>query len=71
MRDSLKFPIGTAATAMSISDGSILILFCFALVTNRKNQDSVLTFLQAMKGHVTGESTRYDQLTQSILHRPA
>ena len=66
--------IGTAAAARDISDGSILLLPqipCFALMTNRKNQDSVLIFLQAIKGHVTGTSARYDQLTQSVLHRPA
>jgi len=55
-------------------EGSILLLLqipCFALMTNRQNQDSVLTFLQAIKGHVTGRSARYDQLMQSILHRSA
>lgn len=55
-------------------DDSILLLPqipCFALMTNRKNQGRVLTFLQAIKGHVAGTSVRYDQLTQSILHRSA
>jgi hypothetical protein len=62
-----------AASGRVTGEGSILLLpqiLCFALMTNRQNQDSVLTFLQAIKGHVTGTSARYDQLTQSILHRP-
>lgn len=45
--------VGKAVAVMGISDSSILLLPqipCFALVINRKNQDSVLTFLQAKKG---------------------
>lgn len=40
-------------------------------MTNRKNQHSVLIFLQAIESHITGTPARYDQLTQFILHGPA
>jgi len=40
-------------------------------MTDRKNQDGVLHFLQAVEGQVTATSARDDQLPQSILYGSA
>lgn len=40
-------------------------------MTEGKNQDGVLILLQAIEGHVTASSARYDQLTQSAFYTTA
>ena len=38
---------------------------------DRKNQDSILIFLKAIKGDVARATSGYDQLSQAMLDRPA
>ncbi len=40
-------------------------------MTDRKNQDGVLIFFEAIEGQVTAASARYHQLPQFMLYRTA
>ena len=40
-------------------------------MADRKNQDGIPGFLEAVEGHISGTPSGYHQLPQFIFHRPA
>lgn len=43
----------------------------FTLMADRKNQDGIPVFLEAIEGYIPGTPSGYHQFSQFMFHRPA